>query len=70
MEAHPPIVGLVPSETRAVDSRLLASAEADDLAIERIAYTVGLGVFDCNGRNGEVSKGRIWEPRRISGSDD
>lgn len=37
VEAHPPVVGLVAGQTRAVDAALLAGAQADDLAVQRVA---------------------------------
>jgi hypothetical protein len=40
METHPPVICLVASKPRAVNSRLLASAEPDDLTFKGIAYRV------------------------------
>jgi hypothetical protein len=51
---EPPVVGLVSGESGAVDSRLLAGAEADNGPVEGVADGVGLGVLERDRRDEEV----------------
>ncbi|KAH6608706.1 hypothetical protein Trco_002052 [Trichoderma cornu-damae] len=70
VEAHPPVVGLVAGEAGAVDARLLAGAEADDLAVDGVADGVALGIFEGDGGDGEVAGGALGEGSGVLGSDD
>jgi hypothetical protein len=54
---EPPVVGFGARETRTVDAGLLASAQADDGAMQRVSDAVGLGVFQGKCRDYEVSQG-------------
>jgi hypothetical protein len=54
VEAHPPVVGLVTGQTGAVNAGLLASTEADDLAVDGVAHRVALGVLESDGSDSEI----------------
>lgn len=55
MVTQPPQISLVTREARAVDARLLAGAEADEGAVQGVGDAVGLGVFEREGGDDEIS---------------
>lgn len=59
--SRPPVVGLVTSKTGAVNTRLLAGSESDDLAILGEADRVGLGVLECDGSDDQVDDRLLGE---------
>lgn len=61
MESHPPVVGLVTGESSAMNSGLLASTEANNLAIICVAHGVALSVLKSNGGNGQIASRALWE---------
>lgn len=70
MEAHPPVVGLVAGKTGAVDTGLLASAEADHLAVVGVAHRVALGVLEGDGGDSQVTSSALGESTGVLGGDD
>ena len=70
VEAHPPVIGFVACEARAVDAGLLACSQSDDLAVEGVADGIRLGEFERDGRDGEVAEGGFRERRGVFGDDD
>jgi hypothetical protein len=67
VEAHPPVVGLVTSETGAVNTALLASTKTDDLAIECVADTVRLGELEGDGGHSQVAFCGLGKRSRLLG---
>ena len=57
--SQPPVVGLVTGKTGAVDSRLLARAETDDGAVERVTDRVGLRVLERERSDDQVGDGLV-----------
>ena len=57
MLAQIPDIGLVASKTRAVDTALLARADADGLSVLRVADGVRLRVFESDQRDDQVALG-------------
>ena len=55
MLAQPPDVGLVASQTSAVDAALLSGSDTDGLSVLDVADGVGLRVFQRDERNDEVA---------------
>jgi hypothetical protein len=55
------VVSLVPSESRAVNARLLTRSDSDHLAITRVAYTVALRVLQCDARYDQVPDSRVGQ---------
>lgn len=49
MVTQPPQIGFVPRKARAVNTRLLAGAEADEGTVQGVGDAVGLGVFEREG---------------------
>ena len=58
---QPPQVRLVACETRAVDARLLAGADADDRSAVCVRYAVRLCELESEGRDDEVGQGLARE---------
>lgn len=67
VEAHPPVVGLVTRKTGAVNARLLAGAEADDLAVDGVADRVALRVLEGDGGDAEVAGGALGQGAVLGG---
>ena len=59
--AQEPVVGLRASEARAVDAALLAGADADGLAVLRVADGVGLRVLERDQGDQEVALCALWQ---------
>lgn len=54
MMPKPPVVCFGARETRAVDSRLLTCAKANDGPMQGIGDAIGLSVFECKSSDDEV----------------
>lgn len=62
---YSPVVGLIARQTRAMNARLLASTDANNLTITSIAHRVALRVFQCDGRDDQIAHGLLRQSFRI-----
>ena len=68
MLAQPPDVGLVASQTGAMDAALLSGTNADGLSVLDVAYRVRLGVLQRDKCNNQVALG-LGRERLVLGGD-
>ena len=66
---RPPVVGLVTGKAGAVDTRLLAGTESDDLAVLCVADGVGLRILERDGGHDQVDD-RLLGELGAGGGDD
>ena len=59
MVTEPPQVRFATCETRAVDTRLLTSPDADDGSMVGVRNAVGLGILQSEGGDSEVRDGLL-----------
>ena len=55
MVTEPPEVSFASCKTRAMNARLLTSADTDDRPTEGVPNTIRLGVFKCQGGYDKIS---------------
>ena len=68
VHAQKPGIGLVSGKSGAVDPGLLAGTDTDGLAVIGVGNGIGLGVFEGDQGNDEVTFGFWW--KFLVGSDD